>query len=210
MLHLRFQVCTVYEDKVTGHRYRWYNVHNEYEIAFVCKKSGEKPKTEWWYKLMGQFLKMPWLRQACGLFAFSMVSVFASQIPQNQQISFLTWKRYGNFLYHFSKIWSNWHAAEEYCVARGAHLVSIQSSKEQHFVADNCSITCWIGGKSQKKNKVFNWVDSTKMAYTAWTDGHPWNEKPISTCIQTVKSEGGKWIETKCHRFSQFVCKKAV
>ncbi|TKR70743.1 hypothetical protein L596_022728 [Steinernema carpocapsae] len=128
-----------------------------------------------------------------------------AQIPEKKQTEDLPWKKQGNFLYYFSKDEKTWKAAEEFCVANGAHLTSIHDEAENEFVRKNCQF-CWIGGESVGKNTVFTWIDSSKMVYTNWLGGSPFNFGDTN-CVDMI---GSVWYASNCYSKAMFTCKRAV
>lgn len=65
----------------------------------------------------------------------------------------------------------NWDEAEQDCVGRQAHLVSILDSKEQAFVLthlDEMSDTPWIGLSNSDHNNYYEWSDGWPVVFSDW------------------------------------------
>lgn len=77
----------------------------------------------------------------------------------------------------------DWRDADEYCRARGGHLVTINTPSEQKFVqglvfGQGKRNSYWLGGyQSLTKGDKWYWVDGTAFEYTNWAVEQPDNLK---------------------------------
>ncbi|CAJ0599378.1 unnamed protein product [Cylicocyclus nassatus] len=120
--------------------------------------------------------------------------------------------------------WETFDTAESVCRSVGAHLTSIHSADENHFVADvarsgfkiGWTEWTWIGLKRAEYNSErWLWTDGTKVDFLAWSKGSPDNYHGREHCGELATDNTGdaneyhKWNDIRCdHRMRAFVCKK--
>uniref|UniRef100_A0A1I7YDX9 C-type lectin domain-containing protein n=1 Tax=Steinernema glaseri TaxID=37863 RepID=A0A1I7YDX9_9BILA len=124
-----------------------------------------------------------------------------------------------NSCFKYIKQRSTWKAAEEFCITKGAHMVSIHSEEENNFVkgmseivgVDDQRLSIWLGGYSPNKDNVFVWTDGTPWNFT-WF--HPQEPNMIGreNCIEVFRCGGYMdicWNNIECEWYrTGFVCKK--
>lgn len=75
---------------------------------------------------------------------------------------------------------SNWDAAQEYCEALGAHLLTITSAEENAFVYDymiDCGYTDAYWGLTDRETEgVWEWCTGEPLTYVNWAEEEPNND----------------------------------
>ncbi|KAL4224914.1 hypothetical protein ACF0H5_015610 [Mactra antiquata] len=118
-----------------------------------------------------------------------------------------------------------WNEAKNDCLERSAHLVTIETSREQNFlkqyldplvynVVHTDFVTgVWIGGTDRSHNHVFEWYNILTnqykpMAFTSWIPGEP-NHVQSSHVEHCMSMEGGddfNWMGDRCSHDKYHVC----
>ena len=119
-----------------------------------------------------------------------------------------------------------WKKAEAKCQKNGAHLVKIDSKKENEFLFKHfLSLkekwhyfeAAWIGLSYKRADREFNWTDDTKPVYTNWGVDQP---KSLVSNEQTCclmangmfwlqgPSYKGNWLNTECNWRLKYICEK--
>ena len=81
--------------------------------------------------------------------------------------------------YELIKADVSWQQANDECIAKGGHLVTITSQPEMDQMVQMCEQAgikyCWIGGYTSVRNKAAfgHWITGEPFAYTAWYPGEP-------------------------------------
>ncbi|MFX0183436.1 MAG: lectin-like protein [Candidatus Hodarchaeota archaeon] len=76
--------------------------------------------------------------------------------------------------YQLINISKTWHEAKKDCEARGGHLVTITSSKENEFVSNLAgSFWIWIGLTDELNEGDWQWVTGESVTYDNWGLGEP-------------------------------------
>lgn len=95
-------------------------------------------------------------------------------------------RRYGNSCYWTdSRTLRTYDEASGLCVARAAHVVTIETSGEDRFVyglVPSWSQAVWIGLIRVPGTKRFAWRDGSSAAYRNWDSGEPNNQHGIEDC----------------------------
>ena len=90
--------------------------------------------------------------------------------------------------------------AENLCVTRGGHLVSVVSLTEQREIKQLAQGRwVWLGGRRNKDSKKWRWIDGRTWAYQ-W-----WSSRPSSALCVTL-TLNGLWTKTKCDMRNSFIC----
>nr|P23806.2 RecName: Full=Snaclec coagulation factor IX/factor X-binding protein subunit A; Short=IX/X-bp subunit A; Flags: Precursor [Protobothrops flavoviridis]BAA11887.1 factor IX/factor X binding protein A chain [Protobothrops flavoviridis] len=122
------------------------------------------------------------------------------------------WSSYEGHCYKAFEKYKTWEDAERVCTeqAKGAHLVSIESSGEADFVAQlvtqnmkRLDFYIWIGLRVQGKVKQCNseWSDGSSVSYENWI------EAESKTCLGLEKeTDFRKWVNIYCGQQNPFVC----
>ncbi|XP_051927493.1 macrophage mannose receptor 1-like [Hippocampus zosterae] len=112
------------------------------------------------------------------------------------------------FCYYFNKKNQklDWQKAEDYCLKRKSHLISIHSQEEWDFLKDHVLRGwTWLGMKKFKGKKVM-YSDGTAV------DENPWfsfNLSGMSVSMCLTMDARGSLSYSNCKEQISFVCKKA-
>ena len=98
--------------------------------------------------------------------------------------------------------------AEQICVSRGGHLVSVGSQKDQvdlvNLTKSNSQSNIWLGGKLKTGKEGWQWLDGRPWGYQRWSS------RPCSTCKCVRLLSVGLWMRTKCDNAYSFICTNPV
>ena len=122
------------------------------------------------------------------------------------------WVSYGSSCYLFADINVHFTEAEHYCRQHGGHLVTVESSTENNFLAtfahrlsgDNY----WLGLTDETAEGVWKWSNTGSQAtFTNWSPGEP-NNDHNQDCAQLLRNNG-KWDDTWCTSTNNPLCEKS-
>lgn len=104
-----------------------------------------------------------------------------------------------------------WDAAKTKCQLRGGHLVTIESAKENHFLATRFKgIPCvWIG--FYKPSDKWKWVTQEDTDFQRWASEEPdisTRSPRIGVCIAAYMGVNGKWFDAYSddRRVEGYIC----
>ncbi|MEW6092981.1 MAG: lectin-like protein [Chloroflexota bacterium] len=80
-----------------------------------------------------------------------------------------------NHKYLFVQIGSTWHQAQDYCMERGGHLVTIQDAEEDQFIFQLTGGNTWLGASDEAQEGTWVWVTREPWNYQNWDTGEPNN-----------------------------------
>lgn len=124
-------------------------------------------------------------------------------------------------LFHKNK---TWREAERSCEKAGAHLVKIESEKENDFLLNTFmqipigkfNREAWIGLSDKKKEREFIWTDGSTAKYSNWAMDQPNDEGNGQDCGGIVNgvfwpgglSQVGLWNDYECYKKLMYICQK--
>ncbi len=88
------------------------------------------------------------------------------------------WSPYHNKCIKFFEKYKEFSEAKKICESNDATLVSIHSEEENNFVYNLVNekiswIHVWIGGKRNRHNNRFEWINGKAFNYTNWAYDEP-------------------------------------
>ena len=125
------------------------------------------------------------------------------------------WKGFENHCYKFFNALLSWWTARDFCNARNANLLSINSQRETAFITENLmknlTSNLWTGGyKSYStSSKLWAWQDNATYNFHDWYESEP-NDSDNSdspACVYMAHWYDYKWFDTSCSNIFSFVCK---
>ena len=118
------------------------------------------------------------------------------------------WQEWNGACYKFSSTLVPYSDASAACKNDEANLVSIHSPEENEFVR---SLTggsdIFIGLNDSKTEGTFVWSDGSTVTYANWELGEPDDGYNMSDCVVLLGSSDGKWNDTPCIMWNEYVCK---
>ncbi len=100
---------------------------------------------------------------------------------------------------------ASWSAAKQICEQIGGKLASINSDKENKFLALRLNgQTAWIGGTDEKKEGEFSWLDNSPFSFTNWMPGQPNNAGGNENYVEMLPD--GSWNDQNGSANREFIC----
>ncbi|XP_045183156.2 perlucin-like protein isoform X2 [Mercenaria mercenaria] len=129
------------------------------------------------------------------------------------------WISYESSCYYFSPDRLTWDQAFNQCTALQSHLVEIESSEENTFLATvlkasthrNRSCSYYIGLTDKEVEGQWKWVTSkTLVGISHWYPGEPNNhENRDEDCVCFWRAEPGSWNDITCSSSNLYICERA-
>ncbi|XP_028993473.1 C-type lectin domain family 4 member M-like [Betta splendens] len=122
------------------------------------------------------------------------------------------WKMFGCSCYLLSSQSGPWTDGRDDCRSRDAHLVVIDSSKEQMFLSGFTNQDAWIGLSDRDQEGNWTWIDGTPLTSTSaqfWWTNQPDNTGPTGDedCAKII-AHITLWNDVRCDVIQQWICEK--
>ncbi|XP_048747791.2 macrophage mannose receptor 1-like [Ostrea edulis] len=116
------------------------------------------------------------------------------------------YRPFGNACFKAMETPATWSAAQDYCKAHGAFLVTISNEFEQDFLRLLVNYEeFWTGLNDIERAGTYTWMNEAwPVIYTAWDDGEP--SARDGACV-SMNSATGRWHTTNCSHSLAYVCK---
>uniref|UniRef100_A0A3B3H7P2 C-type lectin domain-containing protein n=1 Tax=Oryzias latipes TaxID=8090 RepID=A0A3B3H7P2_ORYLA len=115
------------------------------------------------------------------------------------------WIRFGSSCYFFSGESKTWDEAREFCRARGADLVVINTEGENLFVSALKKQDVWIGLTDTVLEGTWKWVDGSPLTLQFWGSDQPDDHNGEEDCGHIHDGFPGLWNDIKCHSSMQWI-----
>ncbi|KAL1023620.1 hypothetical protein UPYG_G00043630 [Umbra pygmaea] len=117
------------------------------------------------------------------------------------------WLKFNTSCYFITSTKDSAGAGQKACKALNGDLVVINSREEQLFIY-GLKERVWIG--IYKKEKSWNWVDSTPFTTTYWMEGEPDNKGGSEECVEVIPTVDPlrSWNDASCGTKLFTVCEK--
>lgn len=148
---------------------------------------------------------------ATSLVLVALVSTVIAGCGPSCPDGYLNWEDDCYKLYDVAK---KWNAAEQHCVADGAHLASVHSAAEDHFLnllsqqGSAGNKHTWIGFNDRQAEGTYGWTDGSPVDYSNWHSGEPNDYDSREDCVELNFFElDGTWNDHFCSEQHRFICK---
>lgn len=99
------------------------------------------------------------------------------------------------------------------CESRSAHMVSVTSLSEHHWMIERILDSqgfsgsyAWIGLNSIYNSSVFSWLDGSELNYTGWGYAQPNDNYDWYHCVLSSTSATPSWTVTQCSNRYPVIC----
>ncbi len=136
------------------------------------------------------------------LAASLLIPMLHSMPASAAEVTVTAGRNFGGHYYELIDSSADWETAVSECAARGGHLVTITSKKEQKAVTQlvklGTRLNYWLG--AEKRNNKFKWITGEKFKYTNFASGQPDRASETGLMMYTYdnpnwpgKEEVGQW-----------------
>ncbi|KAG8134213.1 hypothetical protein E2320_007344, partial [Naja naja] len=73
------------------------------------------------------------------------------------------WTLFGKNLYYISIGRKTWYDAQNFCLSRDSHMVSILNDEEQKFISSQFNDSVWIGLSDDNEEGTWQWSDGSRL-----------------------------------------------
>lgn len=116
---------------------------------------------------------------------------------------------FGGSCYRPSRVALSWDDARDDCLAGGGHLVTIDSSEEDDFVAALIGVSVWIGASDRALEGTFVWTDGSALTFDNWGVNQP-DAFPAQNCIEKRAEPTAPWYDQTCTNLEFYVCERPL
>ncbi|RVE58356.1 hypothetical protein OJAV_G00208340 [Oryzias javanicus] len=125
----------------------------------------------------------------------------------------LEWMGFDSSCYFFSGQSKSWDEARNFCRAREADLVVINTNEENKFLFEFTKESVWIGLSDQASEGTWKWVDGSSLTLKFWGGDQPDNGGGIAKygeedCAQFRFEHSEFWNDISCETSLQWICEK--
>ncbi|XP_045569434.1 hepatic lectin isoform X2 [Salmo salar] len=128
------------------------------------------------------------------------------------------WQKFESSWYYLSTEKKSWTESRQDCLKRGAHLVIINSKKEQEFIHEwSGCLDIYLGFHDTNTEGVWEWINdgalgqSSAPGTTYWRDGEPNDADQGEDCAQLsnkVSDPLKSWNDVPCTTALHWMCEK--
>uniref|UniRef100_A0A3B3I9G2 C-type lectin domain-containing protein n=1 Tax=Oryzias latipes TaxID=8090 RepID=A0A3B3I9G2_ORYLA len=118
------------------------------------------------------------------------------------------WSRFGSSCYFLREESKTWDEAREFCRAKEADLVVINSKEENEFISKLKKQDVWLGLSDRDLEGTWKWVDGSSLTLQFWASDQPDNIGGVEDCAHTNFEFPGLWNDVPCQFSKQLICEK--
>ncbi|XP_055360995.1 CD209 antigen-like protein C [Betta splendens] len=120
------------------------------------------------------------------------------------------WTMFNNSLYFLSNEPGSWTKGRDDCIKREAHLVVIDSDKEQRFLSGLTKEAAWIGLTDRDKEGTWGWISGAPLTVRYWWKNQPDNggKGLVKEDCAHISAVTAEWNDLPCERSLLWICEK--